>query len=61
LFYFLGLPFLFGSWLGLAVAPLFIVLLMIRIPIEERLLRKDLADYDDYAARVRYRLVPGVW
>jgi protein-S-isoprenylcysteine O-methyltransferase Ste14 len=34
---------------------------MFRIPIEERMLRKDLAGYDDYAARVRYRLVPGVW
>jgi protein-S-isoprenylcysteine O-methyltransferase Ste14 len=61
LFYFFGLPFLFGSWLGLAVAPIFMVLLMVRMPIEERMLRKDLAGYDDYAARVRYRLVPGVW
>lgn len=59
--YFLGLPFMFGSWLGLAVVPLFIAALMFRIPIEERMLRKDLAGYDDYAARVRYRLVPGVW
>jgi protein-S-isoprenylcysteine O-methyltransferase Ste14 len=61
LFYFFGLPFMFGSWLGLAVAPVFVALLLLRIPIEERMLRKDLAGYDDYAARVRYRLVPGVW
>jgi protein-S-isoprenylcysteine O-methyltransferase Ste14 len=60
-FYFIGLPFLFGSWLGLACVPLFIALLMLRIPIEERMLRKDLAGYDAYAARVRYRLVPGLW
>jgi protein-S-isoprenylcysteine O-methyltransferase Ste14 len=28
---------------------------------EERTLRAELPGYDDYAARVRYRLVPGVW
>jgi protein-S-isoprenylcysteine O-methyltransferase Ste14 len=61
LFYFIGLPFLFGSWLGLAVAPVFVALLMLRIPIEERMLRKNLAGYDAYGARVRYRLVPGLW
>ena len=61
LFYFVGIPLMMGSWIGLALVPVFIVLLMIRIPIEERMLRKDLAGYDDYAARVRYRLVPGIW
>jgi protein-S-isoprenylcysteine O-methyltransferase Ste14 len=61
LFYFFGLPFMFGSWLGLAVAPLFVVFLMFRIPIEERMLRQSLAGYDEYAARVRYRLLPGIW
>jgi len=61
LFYFFALPFMFGSWLGLAVVPIFIALLLARIPIEERMLRNDLAGYDAYAARVRYRLVPGVW
>ena len=61
LFYFFGLPFMFGSWLGLAAAPIFVTALMFRIPIEERMLRKDLDGYDEYAARVRYRLVPGIW
>ncbi|HTW34983.1 MAG TPA: isoprenylcysteine carboxylmethyltransferase family protein [Rhizomicrobium sp.] len=61
LFYFFGLPFMFGSWLGLAAAPVLVAILMFRIPIEERMLRKDLAGYDDYAARVHYRLVPGIW
>jgi protein-S-isoprenylcysteine O-methyltransferase Ste14 len=61
LLYFVGLPFMFGSWLGLAVVPLFVALLLLRIPIEERMLRTELAGYDAYAARVRYRLVPGIW
>ena len=28
---------------------------------EDQMLRHDLPGYADYAARVRYRLVPGVW
>jgi protein-S-isoprenylcysteine O-methyltransferase Ste14 len=37
------------------------VLLAVRIQIEERTLRAGLAGYDDYARRVRYRLIPGLW
>jgi len=29
--------------------------------IEDEMLREDLAGYGDYAAKVRYRLIPGVW
>ena len=35
--------------------------LSVRIFIEEDALRKGLPGYADYAARVRYRLIPGVW
>ncbi|WP_448030930.1 methyltransferase family protein [Bradyrhizobium liaoningense] len=59
--FFAGVPLLLGSWWGLAMMPLFIALLAVRIPIEERTLREGLPGYTDYAARVRYRLVPGVW
>ena len=37
------------------------VLLAVRTGIEERTLAANLPDYADYAARVRYRLLPGVW
>jgi protein-S-isoprenylcysteine O-methyltransferase Ste14 len=59
--FFVGVPLLLGSWLGLAMAPVFLVLFAIRIRIEERTLIAGLAGYSDYAARVRYRLLPGVW
>ncbi|MBI1207768.1 MAG: isoprenylcysteine carboxylmethyltransferase family protein [Azospirillum sp.] len=59
--YFLAAPLLLGSWLGLALAPLMMAVLIIRIPQEERVLRQGLAGYDAYAERVRCRLVPGVW
>jgi protein-S-isoprenylcysteine O-methyltransferase Ste14 len=59
--FFIGAPLLLGSWWGVAMSPLFIVLFAIRIGIEERALIAGLPGYADYAARVRYRLVPGVW
>jgi hypothetical protein len=33
----------------------------IRIPIEEKALRAGLEGYDEYAAHVRYGLIPHVW
>ena len=59
--FFVGVPLLLGSWWGVAIAPVFAVLFAIRARIEERALVDGLPDYADYAARVRYRLVPGVW
>ncbi|SFJ93915.1 methyltransferase family protein [Bradyrhizobium sp. cf659] len=59
--FFAGVPLLLGSWWGLAMVPLFLVLFAVRIRIEERTLREGLPGYSDYAARVRYRLLPGVW
>jgi protein-S-isoprenylcysteine O-methyltransferase Ste14 len=60
-FHFIGLPLLLGSWWGLAFVPIFVALFAIRIGIEEKTLRTALEGYDDYAARVRYRLIPLIW
>jgi protein-S-isoprenylcysteine O-methyltransferase Ste14 len=59
--FFVGAPLLLGSWWGGAMSPLFILLFAIRTRIEERALIAGLPGYADYAARVRYRLVPGLW
>jgi len=59
--YFLGIPLLLGSWWGVALAPVFALLFAIRARIEERALIEGLPGYADYAERVRYRLVPGLW
>jgi protein-S-isoprenylcysteine O-methyltransferase Ste14 len=59
--FFIGAPLLLGSWWGVAMAPLFVVLFAIRIAIEERALIAGLPGYADYTAQVRYRLVPGIW
>lgn len=59
--FFAGVPLLLGSWWGLAMVPLFVALFAVRIRIEERTLHEGLPGYSEYAARVRYRLLPGVW
>jgi protein-S-isoprenylcysteine O-methyltransferase Ste14 len=59
--FFVGAPLLLGSWWGVAMSPLFVVLFAVRARIEERALLAGLPGYGDYAARVRYRLVPGLW
>jgi protein-S-isoprenylcysteine O-methyltransferase Ste14 len=59
--YLIGIPLLLGSWLGLIVLPLILGALTLRILLEESALREGLPGYDEYARRVRYRLIPGVW
>lgn len=59
--YMLGTPLVLGSWIGLVALPLIVGFLIVRIFIEEATLRKGLPGYCEYTARVRYRLVPGIW
>jgi protein-S-isoprenylcysteine O-methyltransferase Ste14 len=56
-----GIPLLLGSWWGLAMALVIMLLLAVRAVMEERTLMAELPGYADYAARVRYRMIPMVW
>jgi len=59
--YFVAIALMLGSLWGLALTPVFFVLFSIRAGLEERVLTGGLPGYADYVARVRYRLVPGLW
>jgi protein-S-isoprenylcysteine O-methyltransferase Ste14 len=61
LFYVAGTSLVLGSWWGLATIPILAFLFGVRIGIEEETLRRGLKGYDDYARRVRWRLVPFIW
>jgi protein-S-isoprenylcysteine O-methyltransferase Ste14 len=61
LFYTAGTSLVLGSWWGLATIPVLALFFGIRIGIEEQTLRMGLDGYDDYARRVRRRLVPFIW
>ncbi len=58
---FTAVPFLLdGRWAVLAVIGLGVAL-VIRTHLEDRTLQAGLPGYTDYARRVRFRLVPGIW
>jgi protein-S-isoprenylcysteine O-methyltransferase Ste14 len=51
-----------GSWFAAAVLVILsLPFLLYRAITEDRILQVELAGYSDYAARVRWRLVPGIW
>jgi protein-S-isoprenylcysteine O-methyltransferase Ste14 len=50
-----------GSWVGMLPVVGGVALFIRRTLVEDRMLRQELAGYADYAQRVRYRLVAGVF
>lgn len=50
-----------GSWVGMIPVAAVAVLFIRRTLVEDAMLRRELAGYADYAERVRYRLVAGVF
>jgi protein-S-isoprenylcysteine O-methyltransferase Ste14 len=57
----LGTPLALGSWLAQIPAILTVAVLIYRTALEDRTLQAELPGYADYAGRVRYRLLPGLW
>ena len=57
----LATPILLGSLWALIPGALAAVLTVVRTALEDRSLREDLESYTEYAQKVRYRLLPGVW
>jgi protein-S-isoprenylcysteine O-methyltransferase Ste14 len=54
-------PLALGSLWGLLPASVGIGFFVARTAREDRVLHEELAGYREYAARVRWRLIPGVW
>ncbi len=52
--------FLDASWAFL-LAVYLVIVLVLRTELEDRTLRRRLEGYPEYASKVRYRLLPGVW
>ena len=50
-----------GSWLGAALGFCYALMMIRRVLFEDAFLRAQLQGYQEYTARVRYRLIPGVW
>jgi len=57
----LGMAVLLGSWWALIPGVAAVAAMTTRTFLEDRTLHAELPGYPDYAAQVRYRLLPGVW
>jgi len=57
----LGLSTLLASSWAIMAGGLCAILLILRTALEDRTLQAELIGYADYARRVRYRLLPGIW
>ena len=57
----LATPLMLGSLWAIIPGGLAALLFAVRTSLEDRSLQAELEGYEEYAARVRYRLVPGVW
>jgi len=58
---FTGIPLVLGSFWALIPTAAGTLVIVVRIVLEDRTLQAELEGYKEYAARVRYRLIPGVW
>jgi protein-S-isoprenylcysteine O-methyltransferase Ste14 len=58
---FLCIPVALGSLWGLIPGGMIGALYVVRTALEDRTLQEELEGYREYAQRVRYRLLPGIW
>jgi protein-S-isoprenylcysteine O-methyltransferase Ste14 len=56
-----GIAFLLGSWWAVIPAAAAAVFIVLRTVMEDRMLRSELAGYDDYVRQVPFRLLPWCW
>ena len=56
-----GTSLLLGSWYGILVGAVYVVLLAWRAILEERILQAQLPGYASYMVEVKYRLIPYLW
>lgn len=61
MFWLLGMPLALRSYWALLALAAMVPFLLWRLFDEERFLRNNLAGYTEYCAKVRWRLIPGVF
>jgi len=59
--FFPSIPLLLGSWWAMIPAFMIMGLFTLRTYLEDQTLQVELPGYKEYAQKIRYRLVPGIW
>lgn len=58
---FLSMPLILGSWQAFPVFLLYLPIIVKRIRNEEVVLKRELAGYENYCNRLKWRLIPYIW
>ena len=58
---FMVMPLMLGSWYALIAFAFYPVIIIVRLKDEEELLTRELAGYDAYKKKVKYRIIPFIW
>ena len=56
-----SIPLVIGSLYAFVPVALYSALMVLRTHLEDITLHEELTGYPQYAERVRYRLLPGIW
>ena len=57
----IGTPLALGSYWGLIASLSWLIMLTMRLLNEEKMLIRDLPDYEAYCRKVKHRLIPGIF
>lgn len=57
----IAIPLMLNSLWALIPAAIAVIAIVVRTELEDRTLQNELDGYRDYANRVKYRLIPGLW
>ena len=60
-FMFLPLPLILDSFWGMIPFAIYPIVIVVRILSEEKVLTEELAGYQEYKTKVKYRLLPFIW
>jgi protein-S-isoprenylcysteine O-methyltransferase Ste14 len=58
---FVALPLALASWWSFIPAAVIVALMVYRTKREDMMLTSRLPGYEDYAGKVRFKLIPGIW
>ena len=58
---FLVMPLVLGSWWALIPFAFYPAIIISRLKDEEELLTRELAGYEEYKTKVKYRIIPFIW
>jgi len=55
------MPLALGSYWGMVILPILILMMIFRVRDEEKMLSEELEGYNEYKQKTKYRIIPFIW